>query len=93
MLLTVLWGQQLKTTGLKHSLHLNYEQKDPRFINLSGLLLSHIHSPFQFLNLHHVIQAASSQMGRNMYSPYIGESTDTRRCEPPCGRAKRKEDQ
>lgn len=74
MLLTVLW-QRLRTIGLNHSLHLNYKKKNPRFINLSGLLLSHIHSPFQFLSLCHAIQAASSQMGRKMYS------TDTQRCE------------
>ena len=80
-MLTVLWGQRLRTIGLKHRLHLNYEQKALRFINLSGLLLSHIHSPFQFLSVCHVIQAASSPMGGNTYPPYVDESTDTQRCE------------
>lgn len=90
MLLTVLWGQRLRTIGLKHRLHLNYEQKALRFINLSGLLLSHIHSPFQFLSVSHVIQAASSQMGRNTYAPYIDESTDTQRCEATLWQGKEK---
>lgn len=87
MLLNCLWGWLLRNIVLKHRFNLKYKQKDLRFINLCGLLLSYVHSTIQFLNLYHEILAATPWDGQEYLFPLYRRKQWYTEVNSLCGRA------